>query len=207
MQRCQTGARPRYWLTLLSGMLECLCFAGVIFGFASLMFVLKVEGYFAQLCSSIPGSNSSQDGTGEPGGGGSSCNNHGVMFLLSLAMQFYSFPPPLSFTDCSKQDEQFSLVFTLASFLNNFLCLLNGYLFDRFGTMATRLLAMWVHLLFLCLKSTTQMILWAMTSQHRKNRRGWRALQQKPSAVIRARDVRRPFCSLRLEVEDERIYR
>lgn len=76
MQRCQTGARPRYWLTLLSGMLECLCFAGVIFGFASLMFVLKVEGYFSQLCSDIPGSNSSRDGTGEPGGGGSSCNNH-----------------------------------------------------------------------------------------------------------------------------------
>lgn len=65
-----------------------------------------------------------------------------VMFLLSLAMQFYSFPPPLSFTGCSKQNEQFSLVFTVASFLNNFLCLLNGYLFDRFGTMATRLLAM-----------------------------------------------------------------
>lgn len=69
MQRCQAGARPRHWLTLLSGVLECLCFAGVIFGFASLMFVLKVEGYFSQLCSSVPGGNSSQDGAGEPGGG------------------------------------------------------------------------------------------------------------------------------------------
>ncbi|XP_071360795.1 solute carrier family 43 member 3a isoform X2 [Trachinotus anak] len=34
----------------------------------------------------------------------------------------------------------FSLVFTIASFLNNFLNLVNGYLFDRFGTMVTRLL-------------------------------------------------------------------
>lgn len=67
MQRCQTGARPRFWLTLVSGMLECLCFAGVMFGFASLMFVLKEEGYFSQLCSSVPGSNSSQYSTGELG--------------------------------------------------------------------------------------------------------------------------------------------
>lgn len=52
-------------------------------------------------------------------------------------------------TDCSRQDEQFSLVFTVASFLNNFLSLVNGYLFDRFGTMVTRLLGMWVHLIFL----------------------------------------------------------
>ncbi|XP_044047173.1 solute carrier family 43 member 3a isoform X2 [Siniperca chuatsi] len=42
--------------------------------------------------------------------------------------------------DCSRQDEQFSLIFTIASFLNNFLSLVNGYLFDRFGTMVTRLL-------------------------------------------------------------------
>lgn len=69
MQRCQTGARGRHWLTLVSGMLECLCFAGVVFGFASLMFVLKEERYFSQLCSSVPGSNSSQGSTGEAGRG------------------------------------------------------------------------------------------------------------------------------------------
>lgn len=51
----------------------------------------------------------------------------------------------LSLTDCSRQDERFSLVFTIASFLNNFMSLVNGYLFDRFGTMVTRLLGMWVH--------------------------------------------------------------
>ncbi|XP_003972061.2 solute carrier family 43 member 3a [Takifugu rubripes] len=98
--------RRRYWLTLVSGTLECLCFAGVVFGFASLVFVLKEERYFSQLCSGVPGSNGSQGGT-----------------------------------DCSRQDERFSLVFTVASFLNNFLCLPNGFLFDRFGTRVTRLLA------------------------------------------------------------------
>lgn len=61
--------RRRYWLTLVSGTLECLCFAGVVFGFASLVFVLKEERYFSQLCSGVPGSNGSQGGTGEPGRG------------------------------------------------------------------------------------------------------------------------------------------
>ncbi|KAG8014943.1 Solute carrier family 43 member 3, partial [Nibea albiflora] len=106
MQGCELSTRLRYRLTLASGMLECLCFAGVVFGFASLMFVLKEDGYFSYLCATVPGTN----GT-------------------------------LTITDCSGQDEQFSLVFTIASFLNNFLSLVNGYLFDRFGTLVTRLMA------------------------------------------------------------------
>ncbi|KAK5866373.1 hypothetical protein PBY51_020570 [Eleginops maclovinus] len=106
MQGFEVGNRMRYRLTLASGMLECLCFAGVVFGFASLVFVLKEDGYFSHLCVNIPGTNGTK-----------------------------------TTTDCTRQDEQFSLVFTVASFLNNFLTLVNGYLFDRFGTMVTRLLA------------------------------------------------------------------
>nr|XP_020451741.1 solute carrier family 43 member 3-like [Monopterus albus]XP_020451742.1 solute carrier family 43 member 3-like [Monopterus albus]XP_020451743.1 solute carrier family 43 member 3-like [Monopterus albus] len=105
MQRNEAGTRPRYWLTLASGMLECLCFAGAVFGYASLVFVLKDDGYFSQLCVSIPGTNDT-----------------------------------LNSTDCSRQDEQFSLVFTIASFLNNFSTIVNGYIFDQFGTMVARLL-------------------------------------------------------------------
>ncbi|XP_017287925.1 solute carrier family 43 member 3a isoform X2 [Kryptolebias marmoratus] len=99
MTSCEVGTKRRYWLTLVSGMLECLCFAGVVFGYASLVFVLKDEGYFSELCHS-------------------NTTN----------------------TECSSQDEQFSLVFTIASFLNNFLNLIVGFLFDRFGTLVTRLL-------------------------------------------------------------------
>ncbi|XP_031415741.1 solute carrier family 43 member 3a isoform X2 [Clupea harengus] len=104
MLGCEEGARLRYRLTLVSGLLECLCFAGVVFGWASLAFVLKVDGYFIDLCVNVTEPNST---------------------LLN--------------TDCSGQDEQFSLVFTIASFLNNFLTLPNGFIFDRFGTLATRL--------------------------------------------------------------------
>ncbi|XP_041640218.1 solute carrier family 43 member 3-like isoform X2 [Cheilinus undulatus] len=106
MQGCGAGTRLRYRLTLVTGMVECLCFAGLIFGFASLMFVLKADGYFSDLCVNSPGTN---------------------------------------ITDCSRQDEQFSLIFTIASFLNNFINLITGYLFDRFGTMVTRLLGISVY--------------------------------------------------------------
>lgn len=44
--------------------------------------------------------------------------------------------------DCSGQDEQFSLVFTIGSFMNNFMTLPMGYVFDRFGTAVARLIAM-----------------------------------------------------------------
>eukprot|EP00064_Thunnus_orientalis_P011603 superscaffoldBa00001689_g11634 len=105
MQGNEDGTRLRYRLTLASGMLECLCFAGVVFGYASLVFVLKEEEYFSKLCVSVQDINGTLTGK-----------------------------------DCSHQDEQFSLVFTIASFLNNFLNIVNGYLFDRCGTMVTRLL-------------------------------------------------------------------
>ncbi|XP_024145860.1 solute carrier family 43 member 3 [Oryzias melastigma] len=110
MQGCAVGSKLRFWLTLVSGMLECLCFAGVVFGFASLVFVLKGDGYFSELCNTDQDINSS-----------------------------------LPLTDCTSQDEQFSLVFTIASFLNNFLSLVNGFLFDRFGTFMTRLLAVFLY--------------------------------------------------------------
>ncbi|XP_053711498.1 equilibrative nucleobase transporter 1-like isoform X1 [Synchiropus splendidus] len=99
MPGCEMDLKLRYRLTLVSGMVECLCFAGVVFGYASLVFVLKEEGYFRQQCDTA-----------------------------------------VNASDCTQQDEKFSLVFTVASFLNNFLTLFNGYVFDRFGTLVTRLL-------------------------------------------------------------------
>ncbi|XP_050968506.1 solute carrier family 43 member 3a [Labeo rohita] len=104
-----SGTGVRYKLTLATGLLECLCFAGVVFGWASLVFVLKTDGYFSDLCINAT------DASGELG------------------------------TDCSLQDERFSLVFTVASFMNNFLTLPNGFLYDHFGTMATRFLAIFLY--------------------------------------------------------------
>lgn len=99
----------RRCLTFVTGLVECLCFAGAVFGWASLVFVLKTEGYFGSLCVNTTGVNSTQ------------------------------------VLDCSGQDEQFSLVFTIASFMNNFLTLPNGFLFDRFGTTVARLLGIFLY--------------------------------------------------------------
>ncbi|NXJ71499.1 S43A3 protein, partial [Rostratula benghalensis] len=93
--------------TLLSGLLECGAFCGIIFGWASLVFVLKDLGYFKDLCQPLA--------TDSP--------NRTLL------------------PDCSRQDEQFSLVFTIGSFMNNFMTFPMGFIFDRFGTAVARLIA------------------------------------------------------------------
>ncbi|XP_075073314.1 equilibrative nucleobase transporter 1-like isoform X2 [Mixophyes fleayi] len=92
-------------LTLITGFIECICFAGVIFGWASLVFVLMEEKYFQNLCPDTR--NQTSNAT----------------------------------ADCSSQDEQFSIVFTVAAFANSFICLPCGYIFDRLGTAVTRSIA------------------------------------------------------------------
>ncbi|XP_020648092.3 equilibrative nucleobase transporter 1 isoform X5 [Pogona vitticeps] len=98
-----SSGRAKRLATLISGLVECMCFAGVIFGWASLVFVLKDLKYFEDLC--VPIANQTNQ------------------------------------TDCSAQDEQLSLIFTIGSFMNNFMTFPTGYIFDRFGTTAARLLA------------------------------------------------------------------
>ncbi|KAL7863713.1 hypothetical protein SRHO_G00126970 [Serrasalmus rhombeus] len=102
------GMRVCYWLTLVTGLVECLCFAGVVFGWASLVFVLKSDGYFSYLCV-----NKTVNGT--------------------------------ITEDCGAQDEQLSIIFTIASFMNNFFTLPNGFLFDHCGTRVTRLVGISIY--------------------------------------------------------------
>ncbi|MEQ2192046.1 hypothetical protein XENOCAPTIV_006236, partial [Xenoophorus captivus] len=103
MPGLENNLSVRRCLTFATGLVECLCFAGAVFGWASLVFVLKEDRYFSSLCVNATGLNNTQT------------------------------------LDCSAQDEQFSLIFTIASFMNNFLTLPHGFLFDRFGTTVTRL--------------------------------------------------------------------
>ncbi|XP_077914123.1 equilibrative nucleobase transporter 1 isoform X2 [Halichoerus grypus] len=97
--------------TLLTGLLECLGFAGVLFGWASLVFVFKTEHYFEELCE--PDAGPMGNVTGE--------------------------------ADCKAQDERFSLIFTLASFMNNFMTFPAGFIFDRFKTTVARLIAIFLY--------------------------------------------------------------
>ncbi|NXL52788.1 S43A3 protein, partial [Podilymbus podiceps] len=93
--------------TLLSGLVECGAFCGVIFGWASLVFVLREMGYFKDLCQPTP--------------------------TLS--------PNETMLLDCSWQDERLSLVFTIGSFMNNFMTFPMGFIFDHLGTTVARLIA------------------------------------------------------------------
>ncbi|XP_058161409.1 equilibrative nucleobase transporter 1 isoform X2 [Dasypus novemcinctus] len=102
---------PLHVATLLTGLLECLGFAGVLFGWASLVFVFKKERYFQELCDQNVGQ-------------------------LSNAT---------ALADCKAQDEKFSLIFTLASFMENFVTMPTGYIFDRFKTTVTRLIAIFLY--------------------------------------------------------------
>ena len=65
MLGCEGGTGQRYCLTLVTGLVECLCFAGVVFGYASLVFVLKEDEYFQDLCVNVTGANSTLVNTGE----------------------------------------------------------------------------------------------------------------------------------------------
>lgn len=69
MEHLSSGKAKRL-ATLLSGLVECMFFAGVIFGWASLVYVLKDLHYFHDLCVSVANqtANSTQD-EGKGGGG------------------------------------------------------------------------------------------------------------------------------------------
>lgn len=60
MQACEGSFAVKRWLTFVTGLVECLCFAGAVFGWASLVFVLKTEGYFSSLCVNTTGTNSTE---------------------------------------------------------------------------------------------------------------------------------------------------
>ncbi|XP_020830047.1 equilibrative nucleobase transporter 1 [Phascolarctos cinereus] len=97
--------------TVLTGLLECIAFSGLIFGWTSLVFVLKSDHYFEDLCE-------------QPVNQTSNTTRH---------------------SECSTQDSKFSLIFTLASFSNNFMTFPLGYIFDRLGTTVARLIAIFLY--------------------------------------------------------------
>ncbi|XP_038644305.1 solute carrier family 43 member 3-like isoform X2 [Scyliorhinus canicula] len=105
--------RCRLYFCFAIGLFECLGFTGVIYGWASLVFVLRKEEYFLDVCDTLH--NSSSDGA-----------KNGS-------------------TGCDLQDDRFTLVFTIANFVFSFSALPGGVLFDFFGTMVTRILAITVY--------------------------------------------------------------
>uniref|UniRef100_A0A2K6GVL4 Solute carrier family 43 member 3 n=1 Tax=Propithecus coquereli TaxID=379532 RepID=A0A2K6GVL4_PROCO len=120
------AGRGLYVATLLTGLLECLGFAGVVFGWVSLVFVRRPEHYFKNPCepnAGLMGNATEQAAEGRLGW-------MGDLFSPS---------------DCKAQDETFSLIFTLASSMNNFMTFPTSYIFDHFKTTVARLIAIFLY--------------------------------------------------------------
>ncbi|XP_035690000.1 solute carrier family 43 member 3-like [Branchiostoma floridae] len=134
------------WITFVTGVLECLLFGGLIFGWASLVIVLKSENFFSSNCPSAVNGQ-------ENGFSNSSVNMAVTLVIFSNETQFTTLSPKglsnASDVDscaapsvgCTYQDEQLSLVFTIASACLSFMALPNGILYDKFGTRKTRIVA------------------------------------------------------------------
>ncbi|XP_044537887.1 solute carrier family 43 member 3 [Gracilinanus agilis] len=80
-----------------------------------------------------------------PAGGGAELGRSALLSLSAAPGTHSWIPAPRGAAQCSAQDSKFSLIFTLASFANNFVTFPTGYIFDRLGTTVARLIAIFLY--------------------------------------------------------------
>ena len=126
------------------GTLEILLFAGLIFGWASLVYVFKLEGFFSSVCINEEGQwsdNSTTPSTvklevNKP----LSHNDSLTLTSTSPANTTKSWDPPT----CTSQDEEFNLIYTLAVVINGVSLFATGWMFDKWGTRVCRIIGWYV---------------------------------------------------------------
>ncbi|XP_064115992.1 equilibrative nucleobase transporter 1-like [Macrobrachium nipponense] len=112
----------RRWLVFFSGFLETALWSGTIFGWASLVHVLKIQGVFSHLC---------RDDSPEASNG---------TFAISLSGDGDEFAVPSPVTrGCRAQDEKFTLIGTVAMVLYSTPGILVGYGLHHLGQAFTRI--------------------------------------------------------------------
>ena len=100
----------RYYVTFILGIFEMMFFGGITFGWASLVYILKSDGYFSYLC------------------------------FHQNETNFVGFEENQTSLSCDDQDANLNLVFTIAVFAYQGCMFFCGFLFDKHGTRYTRLL-------------------------------------------------------------------
>ncbi|XP_022102110.1 solute carrier family 43 member 3-like [Acanthaster planci] len=130
------GLTPYRVLTLGLGTFENLIFSGVVFGWASLVFIVKQEGYFSHLCSTT--NSSSNSSTEFLGVSDQPISQSG---LTQTPTTSPSAGTGGDFPSCPEQDAELQLVFTIATFCYEFLLFPMGIVLDKVGTLAMRLLS------------------------------------------------------------------
>lgn len=132
---------------VICGSLEIILFGGIIFGWASLVYVYKDEGYFRHLCplnqSTLSNASYSSVQATE-----SDLFDVNTSRTLGEISSMYDFNATLNDrltspkVTCKEQDNQFNLIFSVSTVFTGIMCFVNGLLYDRFGTRLCRIIAM-----------------------------------------------------------------
>lgn len=130
---------------------ECLLFAGLLYGWGSLVFVLKDERIYADLCpetkTNLSSSNLSLIYDQESG------LNESVVYMILTTPEVNVSNSNESMTEdvivkkkrrerCIPQDEKMALCFTIASALFCAGCAVMGHINYKFGTRVTRIISL-----------------------------------------------------------------
>ncbi|XP_064612367.1 equilibrative nucleobase transporter 1-like [Liolophura sinensis] len=131
---------------VICGSLEIMLFGGIIFGWASLVYVYKDEGYFRHLCPLNQSmlSNGSYSSVQEAQSGLFGVNISQALGEISSAYDFNATSEDrliLPKVTCKEQDNQFNLIFSISTVFTGIMCFVNGLLYDRFGTRLCRVIA------------------------------------------------------------------
>ncbi|XP_063598661.1 equilibrative nucleobase transporter 1-like [Penaeus indicus] len=124
-QAASIGEMPKWhrWLVFLVGIFETMIWSGTVFGWASLVHVLKTMGVYSHLCKeSLQQVYSLSNNATQ--------KVDGAMLVLTDSTQLA----------CSSQDQQFALIYTVACVLYSIPGILLGYCLHHFGLAVTRVL-------------------------------------------------------------------
>ena len=133
----------RKWILLLWAVIEIVLFSGIMFGWGVLVFVLKDEGLYSNLCaktdienhSSRRNSTTINNSTADP-------NNAeiGTLSVVSTSMSTSFAEAPDNV--CKPQDEKMAMCFTIASALFCVAAPFIGHINYKFGTRVYRLIGL-----------------------------------------------------------------
>ncbi|KAL5019378.1 hypothetical protein ScPMuIL_005100 [Solemya velum] len=135
MENCREWKK---YLSVAWAIVETFLFGGLVFGWASLVFVFKQEGIYADLCGK-------KNRTETSSLYGESCEiNHTAAVGIMSRCNLTDFGNEVedSTTICLAQDAKFNLAFTIAASVSTVIAVIFGEIHYKLGTRITRILMM-----------------------------------------------------------------